>query len=399
MRQWNGWSVCLWIVALLLAAGADAQTPNLEDRVRRLEDAQKAEPNTFRAFWEDGLRLQTRDQEIVLEIGGKLQNDWNFSFFSDDIEDAFGDPDNRIFIRRASLETAGTLYKLVDFKLAIDFAGGDVEFEDAYLRLRRLPYVGRFTVGKFKTPFGLEFLTSSRFITLQERSLMSDAFTIGRELGVMLRNTALDQRLTWALALTYPTDNDASETDDINLTLRLTGAPWYAEQGRRLVHLGFAFGYRHPPDNEVRLRATPEARVEVDDNTVRFVDTGILDANRAYRTGFEGALVYGPFSFQGEGVIAWTGSDVDDPTVKDAVDGATFSAFYVMLSYFLSGEHRPYNLSSATFGRPQPRKNALRGGWGAWEIALRFSYINLNDAEALNPTRGGKENNLTFGVN
>ena len=239
-----------------------------------------------------------RDQEIALEIGGKIQNDWHFSFFSADIEDAFGDPDNRIFIRRASLSTAGTLYKFVDFKLDIDFAGGDVAFNDAYLRLRRLPYLGRFTVGKFKTPFGLEFLTSSRFVTFQEHSLMSDAFTIGRELGVMLQHTAWDQRLTWALALTYPTDNDVSETDDINLTLRLTGVPWYAQQGRRLVHVGFAFGYRHPPDNEVHLRAAPEARVEEDENAVRFVDTGTLDANRAYLTGFEGALVYGPFSFQ-----------------------------------------------------------------------------------------------------
>jgi hypothetical protein len=70
MRQWKGWSVCVWIVALLLAGGADAQTPSLDDRVRRLEEAQKVEPNTFRAFWQDGLRLQTRDQEITLKIGG-----------------------------------------------------------------------------------------------------------------------------------------------------------------------------------------------------------------------------------------------------------------------------------------------------------------------------------------
>jgi hypothetical protein len=40
----------VWIVALLLAGGADAQTPSLDDRVRRLKEAQKVEPNTFRAF-------------------------------------------------------------------------------------------------------------------------------------------------------------------------------------------------------------------------------------------------------------------------------------------------------------------------------------------------------------
>ena len=84
-----------------------------------------------------------------------------------------------------------------------------------------------------------------------------------------------------------------------------------------------------------------------------------------------------------------------DPTVKDAVDGATFAAFYVMLSYFLTGEHRPYSLPNATFSRPHPRKNVLRDGWGAWEIAARYSFLDLDSRGV----EGGVLHDWTLGLN
>jgi phosphate-selective porin len=51
--------------------------------------------------------------------------------------------------------------------------------------------------------------------------------------------------------------------------------------------------------------------------------------------------------------------------------------FYGYGSWFLTGEHRPYDTSSAVFSRIDPRKSfpPWKGGWGAWELASRISGV------------------------
>ena len=78
-------------------------------------------------------------------------------------------------------------------------------------------------------------------------------------------------------------------------------------------------------------------------------------------------------------------------------DDVSFDGYYVAASYFLTGEDRPYSTSSGKFGRVEPSNNfALNGsGWGAVELALRYSNLDLNDS----PVYGGEENNWTVGLN
>ena len=142
------------------------------------------------------------DKNVEIRIGGRIQNDWNFIRPSDEIEKAVhtdsdgetsefwpdAEPLDRIFFRRSRIFIRGTLHQYIRFKAEYDFAGGNVSWTDVYLRFVKLPAFGNIYVGKFKAPFGLEELTSSRFITFQERSL-TDAFVPGRQVGILFKNS------------------------------------------------------------------------------------------------------------------------------------------------------------------------------------------------------------------
>jgi phosphate-selective porin OprO/OprP len=73
-----------------------------------------------------------------------------------------------------------------------------------------------------------------------------------------------------------------------------------------------------------------------------------------------------------------------------------FDGFYVYGSYFLTGEHRAYTPRSGAFGRVKPKRDFDgKGGLGAWEVGVRYSHLDLDDAEL----RGGKMSALTAGLN
>jgi phosphate-selective porin OprO/OprP len=83
---------------------------------------------------------------------------------------------------------------------------------------------------------------------------------------------------------------------------------------------------------------------------------------------------------------------------RDTGGNLSFSGFYAFASYFITGESRAYIPSEASFGRVKPKNNfGLKSGSGpgAWEVALRYSYVDLNDEDV----QGGEENNVTAGLN
>jgi phosphate-selective porin OprO/OprP len=63
----------------------------------------------------------------------------------------------------------------------------------------------------------------------------------------------------------------------------------------------------------------------------------------------------------------------------------------------LTGEHRPYDRKAGAIDRVMPFDSltSAGGGFGAWEVAARWSYLDLTDREI----RGGSMENLTFGLN
>lgn len=359
---------------------------NLQETAKQVP---KAASNSLSVFWKEGLRLETGDGDFKLRIGGRVQHDWVMYSTDRKIRDSVNGGESigdGVEFRRARIDIQGNIYRNTVYRLELDFAGGEVAFKDTYIEVLDIPYLGTYTVGHFKEPFSLEELTSSRFITFMERSL-PNAFAPSRNTGMRIKNTMLNKQATWAVGFFREVDDtgtDFGPDDNYNITARATALPWYLDDGKQLVHVGFSYSHKFLDGRDFRFRSRPEAHLGP-----RFVDTESFAADGIDIVNPEFALVYGPASLQAE----WTRAIVDTPDGSDR----TFDGWYVYGSYFLTGEHRAYSTSSGAFDRVKPLRNFdWNGGWGAWEVGARYSYLDLNDSDDI---RGGILGDLTLGIN
>lgn len=383
-------------ILLLLQTGGfflRAQAPSTGQE-RTLKD-QEGEPtekpskdrtqdnNSLRPYWKDGVRLETPDKRVSLKIGGRIQADWMWIKEDSAVRDAIGDQTSGSEFRRARLYMSGDLYGHLTFKSQFDFAGGSTALKDVFIGLKALPGIGNLKAGHYKEPYSLEELTSSNYHTFIERSL-TNVFSPSRNTGLTIYNSQFDQRLTWAAGVFRDTDSGGTSLGNgVGSSFRLTGLPVVSEQKDRLLHLGVSYNLRRPSDGSVRWRQRPELHL-----TDRYLDTAAFPADRFQLLALEGAVVSGPFSVQSEYTYSAARSQLaGDPA---------FGGFYIYASVFLTGESRNYKASSAAFDRVRPKQNFAPGeGPGAWEMALRYSTLDLTDRMI----RGGRLSNVTAAVN
>ncbi|MEA3367363.1 MAG: porin [Planctomycetota bacterium] len=370
--------------------------------IRNLVDEALGEigPSDFRVYWDHGMRARTGDGRLKMKFGGRLMFDWTW-IDGGDIENdfagsGFADLDNLEDgkeTRRAYLYWEGEWNEKIRFRWQYDWADGPV-VKDLYLELKKLPVVGNLRMGHFKEPFSLTQLTPDKYITFIERA-SADMFTPKRNAGFMLHNHMLNKRVTWAAGLFQDTADDpandqyddaqAIRDGDETFTMRITGLPLYANDGKQLIHAGFGYSYRSLEHN-LRYRQRPETHI-----LPRFVNTGqigMVDDENLF--GAELAAVFGPFHIESE----YMHSDIQMSRDVNQSDPG-FSGWYVQVGYFLTGEHRPYKTSSGAFTRVKPKKNWDEDGPGAWEIAGRYSQLDLDDAGI----EGGVMENYTLGLN
>lgn len=328
--------------------------------------------------WKNGTRIESNDGDVEIKIGGRIHAD--FGFVDEDDSLASEGFEDGTQLRRARLAVSGTLYQKVEFKLDYDLADGEVAAKDVYVGLVDLPGVGGMRIGHFKEPFALEEQTSSNHIAFLERSMLVDAFVPSRNMGLMLHDTAASDRMSWAIGAFKDTD-DLGETlsDEWNITGRLTGLVLDGADDGPLLHLGLAASKRSPIDDEVRYRAKTQFTL-----SPRLVDTGTLMADGADLLGLESAFTSGPFWASAEYMQA----SLDGPANAD-LDG-----FSVDAGWFITGEGRRFKVNK--FDRVIPDTIFGKdGGTGAWEVALRYSELDLTDGVVA----GGSQEGVTVALN
>lgn len=373
-------------------------TDPLTDLVRRVNDL---EGELRRDKFQETLRPARSGEKPTVNWMMQIQLDSIFSGEDTAIRDSLGViPDGAAF-RRARFGMFGD-YGPWEYRIAMDFAlSGHPSFTDVYIGLNDVPVLGRVRVGHFFEPLGLEYYSQNRYITMLERSLPAEVQGPPRNLGIMTNSTWAGQRGTWAAGL-FRTDSDVFGNDSGDNfrsagTGRITYLLWYdAEtQGRDLMHMGLSYSARATKYDQLRIRARPEIRIgSAEPNIPDFADTGVLPANFYQLLNAEMLWIRGPFSLQGEYQLLPV-STLDRGAVY-------FQTWYAMASIFLTGENRAYRTSTGVLDRIIPFRDfvkreggGLAWGTGAWELAFRVSYLDLNGGQAI----GGRMTDLTIGVN
>jgi len=377
-------------------------------------DAQKEEgesksPSGVDVRWKEGLYLGYHYRDIFkLELGGLLSVDGGYIDANQVLENAYPTLQGwNGILRTAKFNLVATFYQTIEAKIEYDFADQDQvnihpKFQDFWIASKKkIPFLGYITVGNMKEPFSLEELTSSATITFMERSLPTNAFSPSYNWGSKLNNTVLHDRITWAAGIYWNTQdlNNVYTGGDLkdqfntangySLAVRMTGLPWYEEGGKRLLHLGVSYNFRARNLNKNGAEEKFSTRPESYLTDEKLVDSGSIVATRTNLINGELAWVWGPFSLQGEYFHAFT----------NAQGNPNFWGYYVYGSFFLTGEHRSYDTLNGVFTGIKPKRkfSPLKGGWGALEIAARYSYINLNNSSG--GIIGGKEDNVTLAIN
>lgn len=349
--------------------------------------AAKANPaNDVKLSLSPGPKFETADGSTSFRIGGFGQID--AGAFNNDRRDR---PDGTN-VRRARLNASGTMARDFNYKFEYDFAGNATRITDAYIEYAGLkPF--SLMIGQFKEPFGMETLTSDLFTTFNERASVF-AFSPDRRIGVALSANdkfdsigAMSASVGWFGSDTGSTSSTDDEARDV--TGRLTWAP--VAEKTQVLHLGVAGSYRVPDSATDVFAFSSRAENQLSSAAADLsVSTGnITRVDNVMLLGLEAAGVYGPFSLQGEYV------DTEVNRQAGFLD-QSFSGYYVEASYFLTGESRNYSAKSGKFERTTPMWgfNPKEGNWGAWQVAVRKSNLDLNSVTV----RGGEMDNWTFGL-
>ncbi|MEM6793442.1 MAG: porin [Acidobacteriota bacterium] len=336
--------------------------------------AAPAQADDWVAKWSNGHKIESKEKGHKLKFGGRLMADYTFA----DVDSSLGGQDDGFEFRRARLLFSGTLYKRVEFKVNYDFSADGPEFKDVWIGLKQ--DWGKIKFGHFKEHHSLEEATSSKYIAFLERSV-HNAFSPSRNSGIGLEGKSGD-KFNWGVGFFYESDDfgESVSEDATAITGRVGFRPQWENDGRNMVHVAADVQLRDV-DGTLRYRARPEAHF-----ADRYVNTGTFAADGVDLFNFEIATVQGPFWAAAEYITA----DVDAPASGDP----SFDSYYVEAGYYLTGEHRRFKTSSAAWNRQKPNTTFGDGG-GAWEIAGRFSTIDLNDAAIT----GGEQDTFALALN
>ncbi|NRB41433.1 MAG: hypothetical protein HRU20_23675 [Pseudomonadales bacterium] len=368
---------CLVLICLLCASTVSYSQDNTESLINILREKGILSEQEIQMLYNEAAQQKkanttpsnskTSPSEISIRLHGRLHIDTGYH------KNDKAEFNNGTEIRRARLNAKGTMGEDWEFRIQVEYGNQRGTLKDAFLS-----YVGhdnsRISIGQFGQPASLDDYTSSRFSTFIERALPILAYSpASRRMGI----SYLVYGNHWSFASMLAAERDTViEIGDEGgaFTVRGTYSPW--SDAHSAMHFGAWTQWVDTRSDLWIVLARPEAHID----DIRLVNTGLLtDVKNTLTSGLETSWVKGPWSIQGE----WIKQDLHRENTPDSsTDG-----YYLYGSYFITGESRNYQSTYGAFSSVTPLSES-----GAWEVALRFSHVDLNNDTVF----GGEESNITL---
>lgn len=300
-----------------------------------------AEPHANAGFGNEGFFLRSNDDNFVLMVSGRLQNDLYF------YEGGSKAPFNQFLPKRARIELFGTIMKHWDFQLGAEYDQTATPVAtDVFLNANYTNYAN-VQFGQFDAPFTMENRTSDKWTDLQERSVVARwAIPENKFIGAMVWGQPDAKWAYWSLGI-FNSEGMQQFTHRSNDFVYM-GRGWIAPFGAANVDLlknvwvGASFlsgNYAPSVANQLDRPTTKDsAAVTFFSGANGTLHTGQFGQTNKYD--FELNAPVGPFVIKGEFMHGDEGLREIDTATPGFTRKANLSsnAYYARLSWFAWGD-------------------------------------------------------------
>jgi len=363
--------------------GAESLNPKQEKQVEQLVNQYlSSEENRIGlgleqvvAGYKDGFFLASRDQAYKLKFTGFAQADYKGIETNDPTASNFS-------LRRVRPAVEGTLAKYYNFKVEPDFGQGKTQLKNGYVELDYLQDLNATRLGKFKGPQGLEQISDDYYIPFIERSLATN-LAPDYAVGVMTYGKPFGDILQYKLALLNGndranwqgkgSDTDVDNNKAVDFAGRLQLNPFAQTDNFWVKGIQLGGWFMEGREEDVPSAGSDGILTFKTQSGTTFFKTGkdVRQEGQRTRAGWDASWFLGPILFSSEFDVMNSELQRDNGKPTYATANIPTYAWLVQASWLLTGE------DATLFGvKPKKDFDPRKGGWGAFELAARFSQLH-----------------------
>lgn len=304
-----------------------------------------------------------------------------------------------VFLRRARIGFVGKFAGDWDYGLIFDGGGGTVGVENAYVVYNGLRDHHQapisFVLGAIDVPWTMDEATSSNdFMFMEHSSAQNIATSFGGGdnrtafgitannnrywLGAFLTGPKLGAATTYSSGAAACTISGPTYSTDYcngpQMAFLARGTYQIIQNDQGSLHIGVNFGDEFRPRDgsnnaTIGLADIPELKID----TTKFLNTGSIPASSGMVIGAEAAGAYENAFVQGE----YYHYSIDQ--LSSGAPTLDFNGGYAQASYSFGGR-RHYKAGAGAYSgvHPDHPLSFSGSGWGALELAFRYSVVDLN---------------------